>query len=102
MTCLGKRKRSGYAVVEDPGVEVLSGEGCCPPDDCGVYGYRDLLSTMTDSSNEEYESMKGWLQGVWGYEDFDPLAFDLHSCRLRVDDYQRLIEEVRRGLFRRG
>ena len=62
---------------------------------------RDLLSTMADPSNEEYESMKGWLQGVWGYGDFDPHAFDLHSCRLRVDDYQRLIEEVRRGLFRR-
>ena len=102
VTCLGKRKRSGYAVVDDPGIEVLSGEGCCPPDDCGgTYGYRDLLSTMADPSNEEYESMKGWLQGVWGYGDFDPLAFDLHSCRLRVDDYQRLIEEVRRGLFRR-
>ena len=102
VTCLGKRKRSGYAVVDDPGVEVLSGEGCCPPDDCGgVYGYRDLLSTIADPSNEEYESMKGWLQGVWGYEHFDPLAFDLHSCRLRVDDYQRLIEEARRGLFRR-
>lgn len=57
---------------------------------------------MADPSNEEYESMKGWLQGVWGYGYFDPLAFDLHSCRLRVDDYQRMVEEVRRGLFRRG
>ena len=103
VTCLGKRKRSGIYGMQDPVVEVLSGEGCCPPDDCGgTYGYRDLLSTMADPSNEEYESMKGWLQGVWGYGDFDPLAFDLHSCRLRVDDYQRLIEEVRRGLFRRG
>ena len=45
--------------------------------------------------------MKQWLQGVWGYVDFDPRAFDLHNCRLRVDDYQRLIEEVRRGFFRR-
>ena len=38
---------------------------------------------------------------VYDFEDFDPLVFDRHSCRLRVDDYQRLIEEVRRGLFRK-
>ncbi|MBE6233311.1 MAG: hypothetical protein E7118_02395 [Bacteroidales bacterium] len=60
-----------------------------------VFPFDSYVSPLYDSS------VKGWLQGVWGYEDFDPLAFDLHSCRLRVDDYQRLIEEVRRGMFRR-
>lgn len=60
--------------MQGPVIEVLSGKGYCPPDDCG---------------------------GTYGYRDFAPLAFDLYKCRLRVDDYQRLIEEVRRGLFRR-
>ena len=102
VTFLGKRRRSGIYAMQDPVIEVLSGEGCCPPDDCGgADGYRDLLLTIANPLNDEHESMKQWLQGVWGYGDFDPRAFDLHNCRLRVDDYQRLIEEVRRGFFRR-
>lgn len=100
VTLVEKRKYDSVS-YDDPGVEVLAGEGNCPPDDCGgVPGYMHLLEVIADSSNEEYEMMKEWLE-CWGYADFDPEQFNLCECRRRVDDYQRLIEEVRQGFFAR-
>ncbi len=98
---LVEKKKYDSVSYDDPGVEVLAGEGNCPPDDCGgVPGYMHLLEVIADSSNEEYEMMKEWLE-CWGYADFDPEQFNLCECRRRVDDYQRLIEEVRQGFFAR-
>lgn len=98
---LAARKKYDSVSYDDPGVEVLSGIGNCPPDDCGgANGYRLLLDVMADPSHEEYDMMKEWLE-CWGYADFDPEHFNLCECRRRVDDYQRLIDEVRQGFFTR-
>lgn len=51
----------------------LEGVRSCPPEDCGgVWGYADLLETISDPDNEEYEEMVEWVG-----EDFDPEYFDL-------------------------
>ena len=50
----------------------LEGERACPPEDCGgVWGYVDLLETISDPENEEYEETLEWLA-----DDFDPEYFD--------------------------
>lgn len=50
----------------------LEGERACPPEDCGgVWGYVDLLETISDPDNEEYEDTIEWLG-----DDFDPEYFD--------------------------
>lgn len=49
------------------------GKGNCPPEDCGgIWGYKDLLSIISDPKHEEYEEMVEWLG-----EDFNPDFFDL-------------------------
>ena len=67
----------------EPGVHYplcLKGKRACPPEDCGgVWGYGDLLETIKDPGNEEYEEMMDWLGG-----DFDPEAFDLDYINQRL------------------
>jgi hypothetical protein len=67
----------------EPGVRYpvcLKGKRACPPEDCGgVWGYDDLLETIKDPGNEEYEEMMDWLGG-----EFDPEAFDLDSINQRL------------------
>ena len=67
----------------EPGVHYpfcLKGKRACPPEDCGgVWGYDDLLETIKDPGNEEYEEMMDWLGG-----EFDPEAFDLDSINQRL------------------
>ena len=62
---------------EDPALvgfaQCIEGKRACPPEDCGgSYGYADLLETIADPENDEYESMMEWLGG-----SFNPEAFDL-------------------------
>lgn len=50
----------------------LEGERACPPEDCGgAWGYVDLLETISDPDDEEYEDTIEWLG-----DDFDPEYFD--------------------------
>jgi len=52
------------------------GRRAAPPEDCGgVWGYANLLETIQDPTNPEYEDMRGWVD-----EDFDPEAFDLEAA----------------------
>jgi hypothetical protein len=51
----------------------LTGKRACPPEDCGgIWGYAELLRTIQDPSNPEYDEYQQWLD-----EDFDPETFDL-------------------------
>ena len=51
----------------------LAGKRACPPEDCGgIWGYAELLKTIKDPADEEYESTMQWLGG-----SFDPEKFDL-------------------------
>jgi len=58
----------------------VSGEGRCPPEDCGgPHGYAELLLAYADPSHEQHESTV-----QWAGEDFDPKAFD--PATVKFDD----------------
>jgi hypothetical protein len=58
---------------------LLAGEGACPPEDCGgPWGYGDMLLTLADPTDPEYEAMREWAG------DLDPLRFDLDAAARAV------------------
>ena len=79
------------------GVEILSGEGACPPEDCGgVSGYEEILRIIKDPDEYEYERFTSLLG-----KNYDPAFFDIRYARLRLYDYERTIGEVLHGLYER-
>jgi hypothetical protein len=51
----------------------IKGKRACPPEDCGgPWGYGDLLETINDPDDEEYEDTMEWLGGEFDSEHFDP------------------------------
>lgn len=77
--------------------EIISGEGACPPDDCGgVEGYKEILRIIKDPEDYEYERFRSLLG-----EDFDPHHFDIRHARQRLYDYKRTIAEAINGFFER-
>lgn len=79
------------------GVELLSGEGACPPDDCGgVSGYEDILRILQDPEDCNH----GHFRSLLG-EGFDPAFFDFRATRRRLYDYERTIGEVLHGFYER-
>ena len=79
------------------GVEILSGEGACPPDDCGgVYGYEVILRTIQNPEEYVYEHYCSMLG-----DHFDPAYFDIRAARRRIYDYERTISEVLHGFYER-
>lgn len=54
----------------------LTGNGRCPPEDCGgVRGYAELRETLADPTHEDHAQMLEWL-GIETAAQFDPHAFD--------------------------
>jgi hypothetical protein len=50
----------------------IDGERACPPEDCGgAFGYTELLKTLKNPDDEEYESIIQWLGGSFDPEDFN-------------------------------
>jgi len=56
----------------------ISGEGACPPEDCGgVPGYYSLLEILSDLSHPEHEDYVSWLKGhAKNYYPYNPDEFD--------------------------
>ena len=51
----------------------LDGQNACPPEDCGgARGYRSMLESLADASDDEHDSYLTWLGGP-----FDAAAFSL-------------------------
>lgn len=64
----------------------IGGARACPPEDCGgVGGYENLLLTISDPEDDEYEEMMTWLGGKYNPEEFDPdkIKFDNPKTRWR-------------------
>lgn len=70
-------------VEGQPYPKCLTGARACPPEDCGgIWGYEQLLETISDPSHEEYDSTLQWLGG-----SYDPEAFN--AKRVRFDNPQK-------------
>ena len=84
------------------GVELLSGTGACPPEDCGgVSGYEEILRIIKDPEDSVMPgSDRASLQSLLG-KNFDPSFFDIRSARRRLYDYERTIGEVLHGFYER-
>ncbi len=73
-----------YERGEKPRVELIKGQGQCPPEDCGgVWGYEDLLEIRQKKrkSSEDKERLE------WYYmddKDFDPDYFDLEDNKENI------------------
>ncbi len=60
----------------------IKGKLACPPEDCGgIYGYYDLLDTLSDPGNPDYENMLEWVGG-----EFDPEAFSIEEVNGRLSN----------------
>ena len=50
----------------------IEGERACPPEDCGgSLGYAELLDSINNPDDEEFESIMEWLGGGYDSEEFD-------------------------------
>lgn len=61
------------------------GKGNCPPEDCGgIWGYKDLLTIISNPKHKEYEETTEWLGG-----NFDPDFFDIKEINemLKEEDF---------------
>jgi hypothetical protein len=64
----------------------LKGKRACPPEDCGVYGYLELLEPAANKDSfmdPELLERLDWLYDMKG-EDFDPDAFDIEEVNKRL------------------
>ena len=92
-----RRYEDKYIRFGDIGVEILSGEGACPQEDCGgVSGYEEILRIIKDPEDPHYD----WYRSQFD-ENFDPAHFDILSVRRRLYDYERTISEVLHGFYER-
>ncbi len=58
----------------------LAGKGSCPPEDCGgIWGYCQLLETLSNPKHPEHKDMKEWIGG-----EFDPDSFDVETVNKRL------------------
>jgi hypothetical protein len=68
----------------DPAVDYpvcIGGKRACPPEDCGgIYGYREILKTVSSGSTSKKEELEEWL----GYE-FDPDDFSVEWANERLE-----------------
>ncbi len=79
---------------DDAHIELVSGHGACPPDDCGgVHGYADLLSVVEKPRKTlDEKDMLEW----FGMNDkhFDPEYFDLIATYRTLDNYLDYVDEA--------
>jgi len=63
----------------------IKGKRACPPEDCGgIWGYEDLLETISNPKHPDHEDMLDWLGG-----EFDPEEFDLEEINRDLAKYCR-------------
>ena len=63
----------------------IKGKRACPPEDCGgIWGYEELLETISDPKHPDHENMLEWLGG-----EFDPEEFDLEAINEDLAEHCR-------------
>jgi hypothetical protein len=63
----------------------IKGKRACPPEDCGgIWGYEELLQTISDPKHPDHDDMLQWLGG-----EFDPEEFDLEEINEELAEYGR-------------
>lgn len=63
----------------------IKGKRACPPEDCGgIWGYTDLLETLTQADSDEKEEMFSWLG-----RDFNPEYFDMEAVNKSLERFTR-------------
>jgi hypothetical protein len=63
----------------------IKGKRACPPEDCGgIWGYEELLKTLSDPKHPDHEDTLEWLGG-----EFDPEEFDLEEINDDLAEYWR-------------
>ncbi|MCD4679515.1 MAG: plasmid pRiA4b ORF-3 family protein [Bacteroidales bacterium] len=67
-------KLEGY-MYKEKGIKYplcIDGERACPPEDCGgIMGYNNVIETLSDPKNTDYEDMKNWAGENWNPERFN-------------------------------
>ena len=76
-------------ILPDDGKSVLpvciKGKRACPPEDCGgIWGYEELLETISNPKHTDHDDMLEWLGG-----EFDPEEFDLEEINGDLAEYCR-------------
>lgn len=57
--------------------KIIAGANACPPEDCGgIGGYYDMLETLKDPKNPEYEEIREWLYLEGPDDNFDSDIFN--------------------------
>ena len=60
----------------------LKGKRACPPEDCGgIWGYEELLQTISNPKHPDHDEMLEWLGG-----EFDPEEFDLEEINEDLEE----------------
>src|SRR3972149_2067324 len=63
----------------------LDGAMACPPEDCGgIGGYYNMLETIKNPEDPEYEDMIDWLG-----DKFDPEEFDLEAINNKLKRFKK-------------
>lgn len=58
--------------IKNQSPSCLKGKRACPPEDCGgIWGYQQLLETLSNPDDSDYESMLEWLGGIFDSEELD-------------------------------
>jgi hypothetical protein len=82
-------KLEGY-IYREKGIKYpicIGGERACPPEDCGgIIGYYNVIKSLSDPENDDYEQMKTWVGKGWNPEWFykDLVKFDNPYKRWKV------------------
>jgi hypothetical protein len=62
---LAKEKKVKYP-------QCIAGERACPPEDCGgVPGYYEMLKTLSNPDDDDYDDMKTWVGEEWNPDIFE-------------------------------
>lgn len=70
---LFKEKKIKYPIC-------IAGERACPPEDCGGEpGYYEMLKTLSEPDNDDYEDMRTWVGENWDSEKFEKGEIKFHN-----------------------